>query len=57
MVGLVPLFAVETIEPELLEQLPDFMRRLDWFVRARSDLACGCACLEVGPAAGCCLRL
>ena len=26
MVGLIPLFAVETLEPELLEQLPDFTR-------------------------------
>ena len=28
MVGLIPLFAVETLEPELLEQLPDFTARL-----------------------------
>ena len=26
MVGLIPLFAVETLEPELLEQLPEFTR-------------------------------
>ena len=26
MVGLIPLFAVETLEPELLEQLPEFAR-------------------------------
>ena len=24
MVGLIPLFAVETLEPELLEQVPEF---------------------------------
>ena len=34
LVGLIPLFAVETIEPELLEALPDFKPRLEWFLRA-----------------------
>jgi len=31
MVGLIPLYAVQTLEPELLERLPSFKRRLDWF--------------------------
>ena len=39
MVGLIPLFAVETLEPELLEKLPDFQRRLQWFLDYRPDLA------------------
>jgi hypothetical protein len=39
MVGLIPLFAVETLEPELLEKLPDFNRRLKWFLDYRPDLA------------------
>ncbi len=39
MVGLVPLFAVETLEPELLEQLPQFRQRLEWFLAYRPDLA------------------
>jgi len=39
MVGLIPLFAVETLEPELLEKLPDFKRRLEWFLKYRPDLA------------------
>jgi hypothetical protein len=39
MVGLIPLFAVETLEPELLDQLPDFKRRLNWFLNHRPDLA------------------
>jgi len=38
MVGLIPLFAVETLEQDLVEQLPGFKRRLDWFVRNRPDL-------------------
>ena len=32
MVGLIPLFAVETLEPEMLDRLPAFKRRLDWFI-------------------------
>ena len=39
MVGLIPLFAVETIEPEMLEKLPDFRRRLEWFLTNRPDMA------------------
>ena len=39
MVGLIPLFAVETLEPELLERVPNFKRRLEWFLKYRPDLA------------------
>ena len=38
MVGLIPLFAVETLEPELLDQLPDFKKRMHWFIDNRPDL-------------------
>jgi hypothetical protein len=38
MVGLIPLFAVETLEPEVLDRLPSFKRRLEWFVDHRPDL-------------------
>ena len=38
MVGLIPLFAVETLEPELLDRLPGFKRRLEWFLENRPDL-------------------
>ncbi len=38
MVGLIPLFAVELISREALEKLPDFRRRLGWFVRHRPDV-------------------
>ncbi len=37
-VGLIPLYAVETLEPDLLEILPDFKRRMDWFLSYRPDL-------------------
>ncbi len=39
MVGLIPLFAVETLEPALLERLPEFKKRLEWFLNYRPDLA------------------
>jgi hypothetical protein len=39
MVGLIPLFAVETLEPELLDKVPEFKRRLEWFLAYRPDLA------------------
>ncbi len=39
MVGLIPLFAVEVLEPELLETLHGFDARLRWFLEHRPDLA------------------
>ncbi len=39
LVGLLPLLAVETIEPELLEAMPGFRRRLEWYLGQRPDLA------------------
>ncbi|MFQ5772347.1 MAG: glucosidase, partial [bacterium] len=39
IVGLIPLFAVETLEPELLRKLPEFKERLEWFLNYRPDLA------------------
>ncbi|MFQ5708816.1 MAG: glucosidase [bacterium] len=39
MVGLIPLFAVETLEPTLLDRLPEFKQRLEWFLENRPDLA------------------
>ena len=38
MVGLIPLFAVATIDPEVLDALPAFKRRLYWFIENRPDL-------------------
>jgi hypothetical protein len=39
MVGLIPLFAVETIDQSLLDELPEFAARLKWFLEYRPDLA------------------
>jgi hypothetical protein len=46
MVGLIPLFAVETLEPEVLDRLPAFKRRLSWFIDHRPDLTGNVACMR-----------
>jgi hypothetical protein len=46
MVGLIPLLAVENIEPDLLEGLPDFRRRIEWFRTHRPDLTNKIACMQ-----------
>ncbi|HEV7642639.1 MAG TPA: hypothetical protein VGO50_01740 [Pyrinomonadaceae bacterium] len=47
MVGLIPLFAVETLEEEWLTAMPDFKKRMDWFLKNRPDLTDQCANLEI----------
>jgi hypothetical protein len=39
MVGLVPLFAVEVLDEEIFQAMPEFTARLDWFLQNRPDLA------------------
>jgi len=39
MVGLIPLFAVEVLEPEVFDSLPEFSERLRWFLTNRPELA------------------
>ena len=39
MVGLIPLFAVETIEPEDLARLPGFVKRMEWFLKHNPDVS------------------
>jgi hypothetical protein len=46
MVGLIPLYAVQTLEPDLLERMPAFKRRLDWFIAHRPDLTENMACMR-----------
>jgi len=38
MVGLIPLFAVATIDSETLDALPDFKQRFEWFLKNRPKL-------------------
>ena len=39
MVGLLPLIAVENLEMATLRKLPGFMKRMNWFLENRADLA------------------
>ncbi|MFO0682611.1 MAG: glucosidase [Sandaracinus sp.] len=39
MVGLLPLFAVEVLEPHEVDAAPQFKARLEWFLAHRPDLA------------------
>jgi hypothetical protein len=43
MVGLTPLFAVETLEPSTLAQLPRFSEHLEWFLNHRPICSAGVA--------------
>ena len=45
-VGLIPLFAVETIEAEVFDQLPDFAERVAWFQKNRPDLCANISSLD-----------
>jgi hypothetical protein len=38
MVGLIPLFATETLEPEVVDRLPGFKRRMQWFIDNHGDV-------------------
>jgi Glycosyl hydrolase family 63 C-terminal domain len=46
MVGLIPLYAAQTLEPDLLDAMPAFKRRLDWFIAHRPDLTENMACMR-----------
>jgi hypothetical protein len=38
MVGLIPLFAVTVLEPELLARLPDFARNVEWYTEGKPQV-------------------
>ena len=46
MVGLIPLFAVSTLEPWVYEKFPDFVKRVRWFVDNRPELTDGIASIH-----------
>jgi hypothetical protein len=46
VVGLVPIFAVQTLEPGLLDRLPNFTRRIQWYLDNRPDLTENIACFH-----------
>ncbi len=38
LVGLIPLFAVATLDAEAIDKMPGFKRRMMWFIKHRADL-------------------
>jgi len=46
LVGLIPLLAVQTLEPAALDKHDGFRRRLEWFVEHRPDLTGNVACMR-----------
>jgi mannosylglycerate hydrolase MGH1-like protein len=46
LVGLIPLIAVEVLEEKVIDRLPGFRKRLNWFIENRKDLADQIAHLE-----------
>ena len=46
IVGLVPLFAVQTLEPGLMQRLPNFAHRIQWYLEHRPDLTRNIACFH-----------
>jgi len=46
LVGLIPLLAVETLDNDLLEKLPEFRARMEWFISHRPDLTQSAASLK-----------
>jgi hypothetical protein len=46
MVGLVPLFAVTTLEPDILERFSGFRSRMQWFLENRPDLTSNVASMQ-----------
>ena len=48
MVGLIPLFAVETVDASVLERFPAFVKRMNWFVENRPELGRYAQTLQAG---------
>ncbi|HEY0614886.1 MAG TPA: hypothetical protein VGC96_09615 [Candidatus Elarobacter sp.] len=48
VVGIVPIFAVETLSGGTLHRLPHFAKRVEWFLKNRPDLAENIARVDVG---------
>jgi hypothetical protein len=46
LVGLIPMLAVQTLEPEATAKHTGFGRRLEWFIANRPDLTEGIACMK-----------
>ena len=52
LVGLMPLYATTTLEPELMQQLPGFLERLEWFEANRPNLSKNITTTDITDDAG-----
>jgi hypothetical protein len=48
LVGIMPLIAVEIVEQDVIDELPGFKKRMEWFLRNRADLARHIGYMECG---------
>ncbi|KAH9821407.1 glycoside hydrolase family 63 like protein [Teratosphaeria destructans] len=39
LVGLIPLYATLTLEPQVIKRFPSFKRHIDWFIKNKHDVA------------------
>jgi len=46
VVGMIPLFAVMTLEPEMMAKVPAFANRVEWFIDNRPDLRWNVSCMR-----------
>ncbi len=46
MVGLIPLLSVEAVEHETVLRMPNFMSRVEWFLKHRPDLSSLIPCVQ-----------
>ena len=46
MVGLIPLFAVLTLDTDDLDNAPHFKQQMEWFINHRPDLCSKIACMK-----------
>jgi hypothetical protein len=46
IVGLIPLFAVLPLQPEMMAKVPAFLKRVEWFIDNRPDLRQNVACMR-----------
>jgi hypothetical protein len=52
MVGIIPLYAVHILDQGLIDHLPGFKKRMEWFLENRPDLAQHIAYCDRGPKEG-----
>ncbi len=46
LVGIIPILACEVLEQDVIDRLPGFRRRMEWFIANRPDLARHISCMS-----------